>query len=79
MYTDRISCEIDLKKVKSLVGKILYHNLNNSSIVVISIECAHYPNLNSLDNHIIEVTSIEEGIGKTVKHSLELLKRNYHK
>lgn len=78
MYSDKTSCEIDLKKVKSLVGKKFYHNLNNSSIVIKSIECAHYPNLNSLDNHIIEITSIEEGIGKTVKHSLELLERTYH-
>lgn len=78
MYTDKTSCEIDLQSVKDLVGKTFYHNLNNSFIVVKSIECAHYPNPNSLDNHIIEVTSVEEGVGKNVKHSLEILKRTYH-
>lgn len=71
-------CNLELPKYRSLKDKLIHNKLGTGSLLVQSIECVNFPTEQYPNNHFIQVSGLENGVGKTIKTSIDSLIRTYH-
>jgi hypothetical protein len=71
-------CTIELQKYLYLKDKLIHNKLGTGSILVQFIECISFPTEQFPNNHFIQVSGLENGIGKNIKISIDLFFRTYN-